>query len=145
MSSKTPILHPDFLKRLADYDTALVDLFVDLRAFIFSVYPESNELLYHTQAITTVFSPSLKLGDAFCHIPIYNEHLNLGFNYGTLLTDPQHLLKGTGKLIRHIPIRSHADFEQTAVRLLVQQAVDHSLDDLNGKLVTRQTVSKMKS
>ena len=87
-------------------DGKLIELFKDLRKFILDIYPDSNELLYHTHALTTVFSISDKLSDAFCMIPIYSNHLNLGFNKGTLLKDTDKLLTGTGNLIRHIPINT---------------------------------------
>ena len=35
-----------------------------------------------------------------------SKHVNFGFNYGTELPDPKDLLEGTGKLFRHIKIRS---------------------------------------
>lgn len=67
--------------------------------FVPSHYLESVELNYHTHALTSVYSVSKKLGDAFYMIPIYTNHLNLGFNKGTLLNDTSKLLRGTGKLI----------------------------------------------
>jgi len=100
-------IHPDFLFHLEFKNQELITLFKDLRTYVLSLYPDSNELLYHTHALTTAFSISEKLGDCFCMIPIYSKHLNLGFNKGVLLDDPYQLLKGTGKLMRHIP-RSEA-------------------------------------
>ena len=115
----TPPIHPDFQKLLELKDQNLMDLFKDLRAFILEIYPESNELLYHTHALTSVFCISDKLSDAFCMIPIYTGHLNLGFNKGTLLDDPHQLLVGTGKLIRHIPIEKQSDYRNEEVRKLI--------------------------
>ena len=103
-------IHPDFQHLLDFKNQELIDLFSDLRTFILELHPDSNELLYHTHALTAVFSISEKLGDAYCMIPIYNNHLNLGFNKGTLLEDPDNLLTGTGNLIRHIPIKEKSDY-----------------------------------
>lgn len=55
-----------------------------------------------TLTLTAVFSISDKLSDTFCMLPIYTNHLNLGFNKGTLLKDPKQIIDGTGNLIRHI-------------------------------------------
>lgn len=101
MTKLRPI-HTDFQYLLDFKEQEVIDLFGDLRQYILELYPDSNELLYHTHALTAVFSISEKLGDAFCHIPVYSEHINLGFNKGTLLKDSNKLLTGTGKLIRHI-------------------------------------------
>ncbi len=71
-------IHPDFLYLLEFKEQKLIDLFKDLREYILEIHPDSNEILYHTHALTTVFSISDKLGDAFCMLPIYTNHLNLG-------------------------------------------------------------------
>ncbi|MGH9949292.1 MAG: hypothetical protein ACRD6X_19135, partial [Pyrinomonadaceae bacterium] len=92
-------IHPDFQSLLTLKEPEVIDLFCDLRDCILELYPESNELLYHTHALTAVFSISEKLSDAFCMLPIYTNHLNLGFNKGTLLKDPNKLFSGTGNLI----------------------------------------------
>lgn len=144
MSINRPI-HPDFQALLDDKSQEIEELFSDLRQFILDQYPDSNELLYHTHALTAVFSISEKLGDAFCHIPIYSEHLNLGFNKGTLLSDDQNLLHGTGKLIRHIPIRTPDDYRKPAVEQLVKSAIRLALDNMNKPSKSAaKTISKIK-
>ena len=139
-------LPDDFLYFLKRKDPALVDTFIDLRSYVISIYPESNELLYHTHALTAVYSVSDKLAEGFCHIPIYTEHLNLGFNKGTLVDDPQHLLQGTGKLIRHIPINSRQDYRNEDVRNLIINAVEFEMEDLDDESrIIGQTISKIKA
>lgn len=83
MTKSRPI-HPDFQFLLDFKNQDVIDLFRDLRQFILELYPDSNELVYHTHALTAVYSVSEKLSDAFCMLPIYTNHLNLGFNKGTL-------------------------------------------------------------
>ena len=141
----TPPIHPDFQKLLELKDQNLMDLFKDLRAFILEIYPESNELLYHTHALTSVFCISDKLSDAFCMIPIYTGHLNLGFNKGTLLDDPHQLLVGTGKLIRHIPIEKQSDYRNEEVRKLIIAAVEFAVNDMAVPTkIVGNIISKMK-
>ncbi len=62
-------LHPDFLYFLKYKDQEFIDLYLELRAFMLDIYPEATELLYHTHALTSVYSLSEKLGDGFCMIP----------------------------------------------------------------------------
>ena len=78
-------------------------------------------------------------------IPIYSKHLNLGFNKGTLLEDPHQLLKGTGKLMRHIPITSVEDFSNDAVKALIKNAIDFAIQDMDkpSKSIGK-TISKIK-
>ena len=138
-------IHEDFLYYLKYKDQELIDLYIDLRTYILSLYPDSNEFLYHTHALTSVYSLSEKLGDAFCMIPIYTNHLNLGFNKGALLEDPDHLLKGSGKLIRHISIAKPEDYRNSKVEGLIKKAIDFAIEDMNGKPTkSGLTISKIK-
>lgn len=142
---KTRTIHADFLVLLELKEQPLVKLFKDLREYILEIYPDSNELLYHTHALTAVFSISEKLSDAFCMIPIYTNHLNLGFNKGTRISDPHQLLTGTGNLIRHIPIAAPAAYRNKKVKALLQSAVDFAIKDMEKP--TRsvgKTISKIK-
>lgn len=142
--SERPV-HPDFLRHLDRKEQDLIDLYNDLRAFVLDLRPASNELLYHTHALTSVYAITDKLGDAYCMIPIYTAHLNLGFNKGTLLKDPHQLLQGTGNLIRHIPLKKPADYRNQRVKDLVKAAAEFAINDLD-KLtkVTGRTISKIK-
>ena len=89
--SLTREIHPDFWNHLKYKDQGLIDLYIGLREFILSIHPKGNELLYHTHALTSLYSVSEKMSDAFCMIPIYTNHFNLGFNKGALLNDPDNL------------------------------------------------------
>lgn len=142
-------IHPDFLFFLDFKEKALIELYKDLRSYLLTLYPESNELLYHTHALTSVYTLSEKLSDGFCMIPIYTKHLNLGFHKGTLLDDPHNLLQGTGKLIRHIPIEHKSDYRNPKVKKLIQAAIDFAKNDLDqptkstGKIISKIKVQKM--
>jgi hypothetical protein len=138
-------IHPDFAKLLQRKEPPLIALFTDLRAFVLELAPESNELLYHTHALTAVFSVTDKLSDAFCMLPIYTNHVNLGFNKGTLLKDPHGLLTGTGTLIRHVPVQTPKDYRNARVRALVTAALRHAVDDLESpSKMSRRTISKIR-
>lgn len=144
MKTSRPI-HPDFQFYLDFKNQEVIDLFKDLREYILELYPECNELVYHTHALTAVFSISDKLSDAFCMLPIYTNHLNLGFNKGTVLKDPNKLLKGTGHLIRHIDVREKSDYRNPKVKALIQEAIDFAIKDMDKptKFIGK-TISKIK-
>ena len=74
---KERAIHPDFQYYLDLKSDGLIKLFIDLRKFILELYPDCNEMVYQTHATTAVSSISDKLGDAFCLVPIYSNHLNL--------------------------------------------------------------------
>lgn len=144
MTKSRPI-HPDFQFLLDFKNREVIDLFADLRQFILELYPDSNELLYHTHALTSVFCISDKLSDAFCMIPVYTNHLNLGFNKGTLLKDPHNLLTGTGNLIRHIDIKNPSDYRNTKVKALIKEAIDFAIKDMDKPAKSiGKTISKIR-
>lgn len=144
MKTLRPI-HPDFQLLLGFKDQGIIDLFKDLREFILELYPDCKELIYHTHALTAVFSISDKLSDAFCMLPIYTNHLNLGFNKGTLLKDPDKLLTGTGNLIRHIDVKKTSDYRTPKVKELIKEAIDFAIKDMDKPTKSiGKTISKIK-
>jgi hypothetical protein len=142
---KSRPVHPDFQFLLDFKDQEVVELFIGLREYILELHPDCNELIYHTHALTAVFSISEKLSDAFCMLPIYTNHLNLGFNKGTLLKDPNKLLTGTGNLIRHIDVKKTSDYRNPKVKALIQEAIDFAIKDMDKPTKSiGQTISKIK-
>jgi len=138
-------LAPEYLALLKSKDQALIDMMLDIREYFVKQFPECNELLYHTHALTWVLSPSERLGDAFCHVPIYTAHLNLGFNDGTSLEDPHGLLTGTGKRIRHIDVKKKTDYRNAKVKALMKEAHAYSLSEMKKPpKVTGEVISKIK-
>lgn len=139
-------IHPDFQSLLDFKSKEVIDLFTDLRQYILELYPDCNELLYHTHALTAVFCISDKLSDAFCMLPIYTNHVNLGFNKGTLLNDPDHLLTGSGNLIRHIDVKEASDYRNPKVKALIQEAINFAIKDMSKPTkIFGETISKIKS
>jgi hypothetical protein len=144
MRTSRPI-HPDFQFYLDFKDQVVIDLFKDLREYILELCPDCNELVYHTHALTAVFSTSDKLSDAFCMLPIYTNHMNLGFNKGTVLKDPYKLLTGTGNLIRHIDVSKPTDYRNSKVKALIQEAIDFAIKDMDKPTKSiGKTISKIK-
>ena len=49
--------------------------------------------------------------------------MNLGFDYGASLMDPDGLLEGTGKSLRHIKLRDVSASNSASVTALLRQAI----------------------
>lgn len=138
-------IHPNFNRLLLYKEQKLIDLFTGLREYILELYPQSNEILYHTHALTAVFSISDSLTDAYCMLPIYTNHLNLGFNKGSLIDDPHKLLTGTGRLIRHMPVEIPKDYRNKKVKNLIKSAIDFAIQDMDKPTKSiGKTISKIK-
>ena len=112
---------------LADRPREVSELALALRRHIVKLAPGSSELLYHTYAVSDVFTYTGKLGQAFIHIATYAKHVNLGFNRGTQLEDPDSLLEGTGKSIRHIRIDELKNAKTKSVKALITSAIELGL------------------
>jgi hypothetical protein len=63
----------------------------------------------------------------FCYISAQKDDVNLGFYYGAELPDPQELLQGTGKLLRHVKIREPKAIRSQALRRLLEVASKHRM------------------
>jgi hypothetical protein len=110
---------------LAAYDPHVSDLTLALREIVLEEAPAAIESIVKSHAVAIGFSFTGKpLKDGFCHIVTYATHVNLGFNRGTLLPDPNRILIGKGKSIRHMTIRNHSDLENPAVRGFLQAAIE---------------------
>lgn len=76
------------------------------RNLIYKILPEVVEVVWVPQKNTGFGTGIKKKTEHFCWLMPATNHVNLGFNYGVELPDPTNLLEGTGKLFRHIKIKS---------------------------------------
>ncbi len=58
----------------------------------------------------------------YCYLHSTQSHATLGFANGALLKDPEGLLEGTGKLMRHIKFKEGSALPRSAVTALLKQA-----------------------
>src|ERR1700676_1056749 len=84
-----------------------------------SVSETVNDVSY---AVTVGFTFSGRFKEAFCNVVAYSSYVNLGFNRGTELPDPDRRLKGTGKLHRHLRIETQADLHDPELLRLIRMA-----------------------
>jgi hypothetical protein len=113
------------LSYLAPYDPHVSDLTLALRDLVLEEAPDAIESIVKGYAVTIGFSFTCKpLKDGFCHVVTYPDHVNLGFNRGALLPDPNRVLEGTGKLIRHVTMRDQTELERPFVRRYLQAAIE---------------------
>src|SRR5262245_47863082 len=67
--------------------------------------------------------PTACIGDAaFGYVNAFTAHVNVGFFRGAEIADPDGLLEGTGKFMRHVKLRPEADVDATALRNLIEIA-----------------------
>lgn len=64
--------------------------------------------------------PTACVGEvAFGYVNVFTAHVNVGFFQGTELPDPDGLLEGTGKFMRHVKIRPGESIDEEALSELI--------------------------
>ena len=67
--------------------------------------------------------PVACLGDApFGYVNVFTSHANVGFFHGAALADPSGLLRGSGKSMRHVQVKSGVAINTEALAALIRAA-----------------------
>jgi hypothetical protein len=67
--------------------------------------------------------PVACLGDApFAYVNVFASHVNVGFFHGASLPDPDRLLQGAGKFMRHVKLRPGTVINAAALSRLIHAA-----------------------
>jgi len=88
------------------------------------LYPTAVELVYDNYNVLAIgFSPTERASDAIFSIALYPRWVSLFFLQATGLIDPKKLLKGNGKVAKHIVLTTPDALIGHAVRALMRHAV----------------------
>ena len=67
--------------------------------------------------------PTACIADAaFGYVNAFKAHVNVGFFRGAEIADPEGLLEGSGKFMRHVKLRPDCDFNAAALTKLIDTA-----------------------
>jgi hypothetical protein len=135
---------PEYLQFLAAYGPDITRLALATRRMLLEEASGAWELIYDAyNAVAAGYSFTERPSDAFIHIAAYANWVNLGFNFGSSLHDPEGVLQGAGKLVRHVRISSPEDLESARgfVRQAIQMAKRPSVP-VAGKTVVRAIYEK---
>jgi len=89
-----------------------------LREIVMEVLPGSKETIYLGWKIALYSDPSEVCGIQ----PVQSKYCNLYFSNGANMADPDGLLEGTGKSIRHVKIRELEDLPIDGLMNLIREA-----------------------
>lgn len=117
---------PDnFSEMISDKSPAIQELARGAKTLLQQVMPEVIEVVWLRQKIAGYGIGPKKMSEQFCYIAPYKNHVNLGFYYGSDLTDPTSLLGGAGKNLRHIKLTRPDQLQDPALLALIQSASTH--------------------
>lgn len=112
-----------FDELLASVDSDLAAIARRLREIILEVDPSAVETVRLGDNAATFGVGPRKMTDGYAYIMPQRGYVNLGFYQGAALADPDGLLEGTGKGLRHVKVRSLAEAARPGVRDLVAAAL----------------------
>lgn len=114
-----------FEEVIVDSSPEIREIAFALRTLLAEVMPNITEVPWGHQKTVGYGVGAKKMSEHFCYLAPHKDYVNLGFMYGADLPDPEGLLEGTGKRLRHIKMRSLDDVSHPAIRQLVKAASVH--------------------
>ena len=114
---------PSAVKRDPAIDSWLRAQRNDLRPFVETWFLRMRECGADVRELMHDGCPTACVGDAaFGYVNAFKAHVNVGFFRGSEISDPDRLLEGTGKFMRHVKLRPERGIDAAALRRLIHTA-----------------------
>jgi hypothetical protein len=126
MTKSQPPSFEDLIRELSSFDLSVGELALALREMVLEEAPDAVEKLLRVYALVFWYSLTGKMSDAFVQVVVYAKGVNLMFNRGAELEDPEGVLVGEGKIIRHIKVRRPEDLKNRHLRKFIRAALKHA-------------------
>ena len=131
------------------YDPGIAAQGRAIRARMSELLPGATQLVYDNyNALVIGFGPSEHASEAPFSVALYPRWVTLFFLQGAGLADPHNLLKGSGKIVRHIVLKSPEDLDLPPVRALMNAALRRAEAGIDpnapGDLVIRSICAKQR-
>jgi hypothetical protein len=114
------------IRELSSFDLSVGELALALREMVLEEAPAAIEKLLRVYALVFWYSLTGKMSDAFVQVVVYAKGVNLMFNRGAELPDPDGVLVGEGRIIRHIKVRRPEDLKNRHLRKFIRAALKHA-------------------
>ncbi len=138
----------DLLKFLEPFPKDIQERALWLRAFVWDLYPECNELIYDNyNALAFGWSPTDRVGHTFCSIAVGRSSMNVhfGFYWGAQLNDSKKILLGKGNQYRYILVKSTDEFPAKYIKTLLREAHANSVAKVRDERQIMQGATTTKS
>ncbi len=111
---------------------------VKLRALL----PGAVEMVYDNYyALVIGFCPVERASEAILSVALYPRWMNLNFLVGDALPDPGKLLRGSGKINRHLRLENAATLDREDVKALIKAAIADADVPLNRRQAGRIVIA----
>ena len=119
---ETTTIPADVEKLMAEHDPDIQAIERRVRQAILAAMPDAREVVDWGNHLLA-YSVGERMRDLAFAIIAHKAHVNLQLADGVDLADPDGLVEGTGKRIRHVKCRSVEDCDRPALRRLIEQQV----------------------
>ncbi|SPH24177.1 hypothetical protein DEA8626_03226 [Defluviimonas aquaemixtae] len=113
-------------------DSGVVAVGAALDRRVLAAHPQSTIVAYPGYDAVSYGFGARKNSDAYLYLMPQKGRCNLGFYRGSALADPEGLLEGSGKDLRHAKVRDIATANGAAVGDLIHAAIDERREALGG-------------
>jgi hypothetical protein len=129
---------------IARYDPAVGALARAVLAKMRARLPGATELVYDNyNALAIGFGPTERASDAIFSVALWPRWVSLFFLQGAGLPDPKGLLRGSGKVARHIVLEAAADLDKPAVQQLIARALERARTPLDSTGASRMVIKSV--
>lgn len=133
-----------FAALLAKYDFAVAAVARSALAKVRRRVPGAVELVYDNyNALVVGFGPTERASEAILSIALYPRWVTLFFLQGASLSDPEGLLRGAGRRVRHIVLTETSVLDRPPVRRLIGQALASAPTPLDGRRRRRLVIKSV--
>jgi hypothetical protein len=113
---------------LARHNEDVQVLALGLRELVIDALAPCHEYGFQMRSKTVLLYgvTSHAIEDNICNIALLRQHVTLTFRHGAELRDPHAVLRGRGKIMRHLRIERREDLGRAELRGLLREARRHA-------------------
>lgn len=128
---------------LAKFNPDVAAIATEARAKMRALLPGATELVYDNyNALAIGYAPREKTSEGVFSLAVYPRWVSLFFLKAQGLRDGSNVLKGSGKVVRHIVLKDASTLDDPAVRELMEQALKlHPIDATNKPSLIIKSIS----
>jgi Domain of unknown function (DU1801) len=114
----------ELIEFLHAYKPSVQSIGLGLRQLVLEEMAPCHEYIFPMRSkVVLLYGSSEKvLADCVCSIAIFSRHATLIFHRGIDLADQHHLLKGSGKALRHIRVEHLQELDRPELRAYLREA-----------------------
>jgi len=129
---------------IAKYTPAIQAVAKEALAKMRQRLPGAIELVYDNyNALAIGFGPTERASEIYFSIALYPRWVSLFVMNGVQLPDPEGLLKGSGKGVRHIVLEDASTLDKPAVRAIMRLALERAPKKLDKKVPSRIVIKSI--